>query len=157
MNSVKKGGFTLIELIVCLALMTIILGAIGNLFVPVLKNYYTINTDVEYQNVLSNISSSINEKIRYLKASEVKLSDSCLNDYVCVQASDYEDRFYDSSVEFELSFTSFTDGIDKQMVIKKADEIVYTLSDSLMMMNYTGIEDGVSYPCLNYKAETSEK
>lgn len=149
-----KGGFTLIELIVCLALLTIILGAIGNMFVPVLNNYYTINTDVNYHNTLSLISSSIDEKIRYLKASEIKLSDSCIEDYVCIQASDYQDRF-DSSITFELTFTEFTNGIDKQMVIKKADEIVYTLSDSLKMMNYLGSNGKVSYPCLNYKA--SEK
>lgn len=150
MSNKCKGGFTLIELIVSLALLAIILGAIGNLFVPVLNNYYTINTDVNYQNTLSTISSSIDEKIRYLKASEIKLSDSCIEDYVCIQASDYADRF-DSSVEFELTFTAFSNGIDKQMVIKKAGEIVYTLSDSLKMMNYSGTNDNVSYSCLNYK------
>lgn len=150
----RKGGFTLIELIVCLALLTIILGAIGNLFVPVLNNYYTINTDVNYHNTLSMISSSINEKIRYLEASEIMLSDTCLDDYVCVQSADYQDQF-DSSIEFELTFTRFSKGIDKHMVIKKANEIVYTLSDSLKMMNYSGIDDTVSYSCLNYKA--SEK
>lgn len=154
MNDKIKGGFTLIELIVCLALLAIILGAIGNLFVPVLNNYYTINTDVNYQNTLSTISSSIDEKIRYLKVSEIKLSDSCIEDYVCIRASDYDDRF-DSNVEFELTFTQFSNGIDKQMVIKKAGEIVYTLSDSLKMMNYSGINDTDSYSCLNYKA--SEK
>lgn len=150
MSNKRKGGFTLIELIVSLALLAIILGAIGNLFVPVLNNYYTINTDVNYQNTLSTISSSIDEKIRYLKASEIKLSDTCIDDYVCIQASDYADRF-DSSVEFELTFTQFSNGIDKQMVIKKAGEIVYTLSDSLKMMNYSGTNDNVSYSCLNYK------
>lgn len=150
MNDKKKGGFTLVELIVSLALLAIILGVIGNLFVPVLNNYYTINTDVNYQNTLSTISSSIDEKIRYLKSSEIKLSDSCIEDYVCIQASDYQDRF-DSSITFELTFTEFTNGIDKQMVIKKAGEIVYTLSDSLKMMNYSGINDTVSYSCLNYK------
>lgn len=150
MSNKCKGGFTLIELIVSLALLAIILGAIGNLFVPVLNNYYTINTDVNYQNTLSTISSSIDEKIRYLKASEIKLSDTCIDDYVCIQASDYADRF-DSSVEFELTFTQFSNGIDKQMVIKKAGEIVYTLSDSLKMMNYSGTNDNVSYSCLNYK------
>lgn len=150
MSNKRKGGFTLIELIVSLALLAIILGAIGNLFVPVLNNYYTINTDVNYQNTLSTISSSIDEKIRYLKASEIKLSDTCIDDYVCIQASDYADRF-DSSVEFELTFTQFSNGIDKQMVIKKAGEIVYTLSDSLKMMNYFGTNDNDSYSCLNYK------
>lgn len=150
MSNKRKGGFTLIELIVSLALLAIILGAIGNLFVPVLNNYYTINSDVNYQNTLSTISSSIDEKIRYLKASEIKLSDTCIDDYVCIQASDYADRF-DSSVEFELTFTQFSNGIDKQMVIKKAGEIVYTLSDSLKMMNYSGTNDNVSYSCLNYK------
>lgn len=150
MNDKKKGGFTLIELIVCLALLAILLGAIGNLFVPVLNNYYTINTDVNYQNTLSTISSSIDEKIRYLKASEIKLSDSCIEDYVCIQASDYKDRF-DSGIEFDLTFKAFSNGIDKQMVIKNAHEIVYTLSDSLKMMNYSGINDTFSYSCLNYK------
>lgn len=150
MNDKKKGGFTLVELIVSLALLAIILGVIGNLFVPVLNNYYTINTDVNYQNTLSTISSSIDEKIRYLKASDIELSDECLNGYVCINASDYKDRF-DSRVEFELTFTAFSNGIDKQMVIKKAGEIVYTLSDSLKMMNYSGINDTVSYSCLNYK------
>lgn len=150
MSNKRKGGFTLIELIVSLALLAIILGAIGNLFVPVLNNYYTINTDVNYQNTLSTISSSIDEKIRYLKASDIELSDTCIDDYVCIQASDYADRF-DSSVEFELTFTAFSNGIDKQMVIKKAGEVVYTLSDSLKMMNYSGTNDNDSYSCLNYK------
>lgn len=150
MNDKKKGGFTLIELIVCLALLAILLGAIGNLFVPVLNNYYTINTDVNYQNTLSTISSSIDEKIRYLKASEIVLSNDCMTGYVCINASDYKDRF-DSGVEFDLTFKAFSNGIDKQMVIKNAYEIVYTLSDSLKMMNYSGINDTVSYSCLNYK------
>lgn len=151
MNNQKKSGFTLVELIVCLALLTIILGAIGNMFVPVLNNYYTINTDVNYQNTLSIISSGIDEKIRYLKATDIELSDTCIDDYVCVQASDYADHF-DSSIEFELTFTAFSNGIDKQMVIKKAGEVVYTLSDSLKMMNYSGNTDGKSYSCLNYKS-----
>ena len=67
MNKInKKGGFTLIELIVSIGILMIILGAIGNMFVPVLRNYHTINTDVDYQNTLNNISSSIDEQIRYL-------------------------------------------------------------------------------------------
>ncbi len=144
-----RGGFTLIELIVSIAILIIILGAIGNMFVPVLRHYYAINTDVDYQNTLNNISSSINEQVRYL--SEFTLSDECLDGYVCIQASDYQDQFYASDAEFELSFSRFTSGIDKQMVIKKAGEIVYTLSDSLKMMNYSGLNDTVSYPCLNYK------
>ena len=150
MNRIKKGGFTLIELIVCLALMVIILGAVGNLFVPVLKNYYTINTDVDYHNTLSLISSGINEKIRYLNVSQIELSNDCIDGFVCITAADYQDRFA-SDTEFELSFNQFSNGIDKQMVIKKAGEVVYTLSDSLKMMNYFGLNDTVSYPCLNYK------
>ena len=80
MNKInKKGGFTLIELIVSIGILMIILGAIGNMFVPVLRNYHTINTDVDYQNTLNNISSSIDEQIRYLNEDEIILSDECIN------------------------------------------------------------------------------
>ncbi|WP_373127723.1 type II secretion system protein [Dielma fastidiosa] len=164
MNKInKKGGFTLIELIVSIGILMIILGAIGNMFVPVLRNYHTINTDVDYQNTLNNISSSIDEQIRYLNEDEIILSDECIDGYVCIRAADYQDQFYDSSIELELSFSSFyynystspASGINKVMSIKKAGESVYTLSNSLKMMNYSGNTDTGTYTCLNYKV--SEK
>lgn len=149
----NRKGFTLIELIVSIALLMLILGVIGSLFIPVLKNYYTVNTDVDYQNTLTNISNDIDEQIRYL--SDITLSNQCLDDYVCITAANYQDQFHDQELIFDLTFTSFDGGIDKVMHLKKANERVYTLTNSLKMMNYAGSNGTTSYTCLNYK--TSKK
>lgn len=84
----NKQGMTLIELVVALALTTILITAMAAVFYPVIKVFNSQQTQANLKDIANQTIVVLKEEVR--DAQKIKLSDSPISDMVCYYTMDGE-------------------------------------------------------------------
>lgn len=155
-RQLNKKGFTLVEIIVSIAIFSAVLAVLGSVMVSGFKYFYeTSNTDLDKRSI-DQLSSYVREQLLY--ATDVKIQnskpegkwysisvvDNKLHHYDQdeIDLNAFNNDSYYNSHSFKMTIKAYENNrLDLSYSMLDGTEALYTTRDTLELMNVTSIEN----------------